>query len=204
MSAPNTFEAGERLTWQAGPPTFGGTPTGMLMTVTPFPGGTTTSLSTPFPGTLVYDFTVTDFYVVQLVTSLTGLFPASTWTVTCGLPPPVVVPPSPVVVPALEPPKPNPPARIIVCGSNGPRADGKTFGAFDVFYSQWADAESPYHKLAPARYAAAAGGATCDALPGYAPTGQFTDGFGSFVTEQNTKLGDGVFAPYPVWVSAKA
>ena len=61
MSAPNTFEAGERLTWHAGPPTSGGTPTGMAITGAG-PAGTTISLFTGFPGTLAYDFPLTGFY----------------------------------------------------------------------------------------------------------------------------------------------
>jgi hypothetical protein len=178
MSAPNTFEAGERLTWQAGPPTSGGTPTGMLMTVTPFPGGTTTSLSTPFPGTLVYDFTVTDFYVVQLVTSLTGLFPASTWTVTCGPPPPVVpgTPATPPLIPAREFGIPH----VILCSPTlAMRANGTMGHAFDVEFRAWkANASYIPAGAVPARYYEGVG-LDCSNLPGYTDAGRKTDGLGT-------------------------
>src|SRR6476469_5702411 len=77
--------------------------------------------------------------------------------------------------------------RILVCGSNAPRADGMTHDAFDIPYSQWTDATSPYYQMAPARYFNGIG-ATCDALAGQR-TGLWTDGSGTFVNTQNTKLG---------------
>ena len=169
MSAPNTFEAVERLTWEAGPPTAGGTPTGMLMTVTPFPGGTTTSLSTPFPGTLVYDFPDTDFYVVQLVTSLTGLLPASTWSVTCG-------PPPPAAAPFVRPEFPH----VLLCSPTlVSRADGTMGHAFQAELRDWkAKASNIPADAVPSRYYEGIG-LDCSNLPGYTDAGRMTDGLGT-------------------------
>ena len=139
------------------------------MTVTPFPGGTTTSLSTPFPGTLVYDFTVTDFYVVQLVTSLTGLFPASTWSVTCGPPPPAAAPASGVRHPACPPLLANP------CHEgqrhHGPCVRGRVQGL------EGQGVEHPAGAV-PARYYQGIG-LDCSNLPGYTDAGRMTDGLGA-------------------------
>ena len=120
LSAPNFFEAGERLTFQAGPPTVGGTPTGMGITGAGLGSGTTIGpLFTAFPGTLVYDFPVTDFYIVQLFVSLTGLFPLSTWSVTCG----------PGEVPLREFGIPH----VLLCSPTiAMRADGTMGHAFEV------------------------------------------------------------------------
>ena len=169
MSAPNTFEAVERLTWEAGPPTAGGTPTGMLMTVTPFPGGTTTSLSTPFPGTLVYDFPDTDFYVVQLVTSLTGLLPASTWSVD-------------VWPAAARGGTCRPPASRMSSSARQPLSAGPT--------ARWAMRSRPSSAgwkakasnipadAVPSRYYEGIG-LDCSNLPGYTDAGRMTDGLGT-------------------------
>jgi hypothetical protein len=184
-----TFAEGERLTVEARLPSSW--PNRGIRLFGTDAAGNPISFSTGYPGTLVYDFPVSGVYRVGW-----GALDANvTWQITCDLAPP------PPASPGCEdrcndggaPPKPAA-ARIIVCGPTG---------ASNIEYSQWTDPDSPYYDLALPRYAAAAGGATCDALPGYAPTGQFTDGFGSFTAEQNTKLGDGVYAPYPVWTSAK-
>ena len=169
MSAPNTFEAVERLTWEAGPPTAGGTPTGMLMTVTPFPGGTTTSLVTPFPGTLVYDFPDTDFYVVQLVTSLTGLLPASTWSVECGPLPPAA---APFVPPGVQ--------HVLLCSPTlVVRADGTMGHAFQAEFKDWkAKASNIPADAVPSRYYEGIG-LDCSNLPGYTDAGRMTDGLGT-------------------------
>jgi hypothetical protein len=168
VSAPNTFEAGERLTWQAGPPTSGGTPTGMLMTVTPFPGGTTSSLPTPFPGTLVYDFSVTGFYVVQLVTSLTGLFPGSTWSVTCGPLPP-----------AAPPARPNVQHVLLCSPTLVRRADGTMGHAYQAEFRGWkAKASNIPAGAVPSRYYEGIG-LDCSNLPGYTDAGRMTDGLGT-------------------------
>jgi hypothetical protein len=189
-----TFLAGERITITASAPFNNGSPTSISFTGTD-PAGHAINLSTSFPGTLTYDF------------PLSGVYPAIRWQVvggnvtwqgSCGpVPPPLC---GDRCNDGGTPPKPAP-ARIIVCG---PRGDGRSFAALNIQYSQWTDPNSPDYNVPLARYAAAAGGATCDMLPGFSPTGQFTDGFGTFVAKQNTKLGDGIFAPYPVWAPAKA
>ena len=167
VSAPNIFEVGERLTWQAGPPTLGGTPTGMLMTVTPFPGGTTTSLSTPFPGTLVYDFPLTGFYLVQLVTGPSGL---STWSLTCG---PPLAPPE---IPAREFGIPH----VLLCSPTlVMRADGTMGHAFEVEFREWkANASYIPAGAVPARYYEGIG-LDCSNLPGYTDARRMSDGIGT-------------------------
>jgi hypothetical protein len=168
VSAPNIFEAGERLTWQAGPPTVGGTPTVMGITGAGLGSGTSISLFTSFPGTLAYDFPVTDFYIVQLVTSLTGLFPASTWSVTCGLPPGGSI--------FREFGIPH----VLLCSPTlARRADGTMGHAFEVEFKAWkANASYIPAGAVPARYYQGVG-LDCSNLPGYTDAGRKTDGLGT-------------------------
>ncbi len=167
LSAPNFFEAGERLTFQAGPPTVGGTPTGMGITGAGLASGTTIGpLFTAFPGTLVYDFPVTDFYVVQLFVSLTGLFPLSTWSVTCG----------PGGVPLREFGIPH----VLLCSPTlAMRADGTMGHAVEVEFKAWkANASYIPAGAVPARYYQGVG-LDCSNLPGYTDAGRKTDGLGT-------------------------
>jgi hypothetical protein len=166
----NSFEAGERLTFQAGPPTVGGTPTQMTMTVDDLAAGTTVNLSTGWPGTLVYDFPHTGEYFVQLLT-LPGPplspFLFSFWNVTCG-------PVQPAALKEFGIP------HVLLCSPTlVMRADGTMGHAYEVEFSAWkAKASNIPAGAVPARYYEGVG-LDCSNLPGYTDAGRKTDGLGT-------------------------
>ena len=135
----------------------------------PGSGTTISPLFTAFPGTLVYDFPVTDFYIVQLFVSLTGLFPLSTWSVTCG--------PSPRAVPLREFGIPH----VLLCSPTlAMRADGTMGHAFEVELQRHGRPRRRTSLPVPSLPATTRGyGLDCSNLPGYTDAGRKTDGLGT-------------------------
>ena len=165
----NTFEAGERLTFQAGPPTAppGATPTLMGMAVRD-PAGNLIVNRIPFPGTLVYDFPLTGVYTVVLFTEpATGT--TSTWNVTCGPPSAARGGTQGVRHPACHPLLTNP------C-PEGRRHDGSCV-------RRRVQGMEGQPVARPCRFRACpllrGGRARLSNLPGYTNSGRMTDGLGT-------------------------